>query len=64
VVTAEDEDEEANAQFIVRACNAHDDLVEACKAMVHAAVQGDSALGGVATTLAEAAIAKAKETES
>ncbi len=51
---------EANAEFIVRACNAHDDLLVACKAMVQAAQQRDPALGGVAATLAEAAIAKAE----
>ncbi len=51
----------ANAEFIVRACNAHDDLLEACKAIVHAANMGDSAMGGVAATLAGFAIAKAEQ---
>ncbi|WP_036305437.1 hypothetical protein [Methylopila sp. 73B] len=32
-------DAEANAAFIVRACNAHDDLVAALKAMVSDAVE-------------------------
>lgn len=36
------------------------DLLTACEAMVHAANMGDPALGGVAATLAAAAIAKAK----
>ena len=28
-----EKDWEANAEFIVRACNSHDDLLEACKAL-------------------------------
>ncbi|KKN09845.1 hypothetical protein LCGC14_1042480 [marine sediment metagenome] len=47
----------ANARLIAAA----PDLLEACEAMVHAARQGDSALGGVAATLAEAAITKATQ---
>jgi len=46
--------EQADAEFIVRACNAHDELLEACKLLLSGA---DDYQTGVAE--AEAAIAKA-----
>lgn len=54
------EEIEANAEFIVRACNAHDDLLTACEAVVLAARLKDPIAGVVAVTLAECAIAKAE----
>jgi hypothetical protein len=50
---------DANISFIVRACNAHDQLVAACRAYVAAAKSGDSTLDcfkqiEAALTMAEA----------
>ena len=45
----------------VRYAAAHDDLLAACEAIVHAVKMNDPALGAVAATLAEAAVARAKE---
>ena len=53
----------ANAAFIVRACNAHEDLLAACEALeasLLAAFEEKPKLFEQAITLAHAAIAKAK----
>lgn len=49
--------EEANAAFIVRACNAHDDLVAALEAVAEARMPGE------ARRIARAALAKASPVE-
>lgn len=65
--TRGDEVDEANAAFIVRACNARDDLLEACKAVMDAApnlqVLARPGHGPMldAYQLVRAAIAKAEE---
>lgn len=48
----------ADMEFIVRACNAHDDLLEACEAMLIAGAE--DAPAHIAHKLARAAIKKAK----
>lgn len=51
----------ANAEFIVRACNAYDDLLAACKSLVASApiqVMRDDHPYAVALTMARAAIRK------
>lgn len=63
--------DEANAEFIVRACNAHDDLLEALKALYGTAVvvdcqnkeQYDHPCGFAPTLLEQARAAMAKATE-
>jgi hypothetical protein len=47
----------ANAQFIVRACNSHNDLLEACKAVVR---MGSHSPFDAASMMAKAAITKAE----
>ena len=61
------ENDEANAQFIVRACNCHEDLLAACRALmayVDSTGWGDLALSGTGDkgkdTLAEAAVVMAR----
>ncbi len=53
----------ANAEFIVRACNAHDDLLEACEAVVSAYEDGEPSKDNLRTNLPKirAAISKAKK---
>ena len=51
----------ANAEFIVRACNSHADLLEACKDLVIAAEE--TGYAGLALARAKAAIAKAEGRE-
>ncbi len=55
------EETEANAQFIVRACNSHDDLLEACQAVSTSLGEftQDDTVDGMLMIL-EAAIAKAE----
>lgn len=60
-----DEEGEANADFIVRACNAHEDLLEALEALVEhflvkCEVGGDDPRRWDSWNAARAAIAKAK----
>ena len=52
------EEVEANARFIVTACNCHADLLEALKKLVNATILGT---GAFALTQAEQAIRKAEE---
>jgi len=53
----------ANAAFIIRACNAHEDLLEACKAVMSRFEQtGEPWMHAPAMVLARAAIAKAEDT--
>lgn len=60
--SAIEEDGRANAAFIVRACNAHDDLLEACKEAaewLESGANGDAWALAPAKTL-RAAIARAE----
>ena len=50
----------ANAEFIVRACNSHDDLLAACKAMLEDLKADPRAQGYDSVAIAEAVIAKAE----
>lgn len=51
---------EGNAEFIVRACNCHDDLVVALDCMMATRRNADSEAGRLAEAAARAAIRKAK----
>lgn len=56
--------DQANAAFIVRACNSHDQLVEACHSAIAALVFAESYGGGEypdAIRKVEAALAKTRE---
>lgn len=48
----------ANAEFIVRACNAHDDLLDACREMVE---QYGGMIDGIVEEPARIAVEKAKD---
>lgn len=52
------EEVKANAEFIARACNAHEDLLGACKAIVHAQIYGTEPDYITAFEAVKAAIAK------
>jgi hypothetical protein len=56
----ENAEPEANAAFIVTACNAHHDLLEACKLAANAIESRDNGLLQHALYQATAAIAKAQ----
>ncbi len=56
-IRANSKEDDANIRLIA----AVTDLLVACEAMVHAAKMNDPAMGGVAATLAAAAIAKTSE---
>ena len=53
----------ANAAFIVKACNAHDELVAACEALLHdyKGMVRENRRDGFIVEKVEAAIAKAKQ---
>jgi len=52
----------ANAEHILRACNAHEDLLAACEAQMEATIRPTPAGSAYALKLTEAAIAKARGT--
>lgn len=54
------EENEANAEFIVQACNAHDDLVGALVALLGSLATGKSHTRKDAVKLSRAALAKAR----
>lgn len=55
-----DEEAKANAEFIMRSWNAHDDLVAACEVLLADTERGHLYLDADMTALLEAAIDKAK----
>ena len=59
IALCEGENELGDAQFIVRACNAHYELLEACKAL-----QMEAASRNCGLKIADDAIAKAEGTKS